>query len=67
MILTIKAADSKSYKTAIWEASQMMGLDVEQHADNTFDVIVFDQVKLDRILDKARGKVISSKHSQSLY
>lgn len=67
MILTIQAADKNSFKTAIWEASEMMGLDVEPYADNTFQVIVHDRLKVERILNKSKGKVIYQSDTQSLF
>lgn len=67
MILTIQAANSASYRSAIWEASEMMGLEVEPYADNTFKLIVHDRAKVKRILDKSNGKVIYQSDKENLY
>lgn len=67
MILTIQAPTASLLKMGVWEASEMMGLEVEVHADNTFDVIVFDKDKLDRIIQKTQGRVIAQRDKASLY
>lgn len=61
MILTIKAHDTQSLKRAIWEAEMMMGLEVEIHSGNIFDVTVFDKDKVDKILKVSNGSVIKQK------
>jgi hypothetical protein len=67
MILTIQAADKNSFRSAIWEASQMMGLEVEPYADNTFKVIVHDRGKVDRILSKSGGSVIYQQDTENIF
>jgi hypothetical protein len=63
MIVTIQAPSSSERVAGIWEAGMLMGLEVEKHEGNTFDVVVHDQGKLDKILSKCNGRVIATKHS----
>lgn len=58
MILTIQAPSKALYRAGLWEASMMMGLEVEAQEGNTFEVIVHDKGKADRILQVTQGRVI---------
>ena len=60
MIFTIKSPDTSSLRAGLFE-SMKLGLSTEEFVDNTFEIVVHSQVKLDRVLDKSRGKIIASK------
>lgn len=60
MIFTIKSPDKASLRAGLFEAMKL-GLSTEEFVDDSFEVIVHSQVKLDRVLDKSRGTIIASK------
>lgn len=60
MIFTIKSPNTASLRAGLFE-SMKLGLSTEEFVDNTFEIIVHSQVKLDRVLDKSRGTIIASK------
>lgn len=60
MILTIQAPDKSHLRSGLFEAMKL-GLTTEEFVDDTFEIIVHSQSKLDRILEKSSGKIISSK------
>ena len=58
MILTIKAPTKGLLKQGVWQASVNLGLDVEEYADGTFDVICHSDKDVKSILAKSNGSVI---------
>lgn len=64
MIVTIESPTTGLKRAGMWQAEVMMGLEIENHFGNTFEVIVHDQKKLDNILLKCSGRVIATKHRE---
>lgn len=60
MIFTIKSPSKASLRAGLFEAMKL-GLSTEEFIDNSFEVVVHSQTKLDRVLDKSHGTIIASK------
>ena len=60
MIFTIQSPDKSSLRAGLFEAMKL-GLEFQEFADNTFETTVHSQIKLDRLLEKSRGKVVGAK------
>lgn len=60
MIFTIKSPNKSSLRAGLFEAMKL-GLSTEEFVDNSFEVVVHHQAKLDRVLEKSNGTIIASK------
>lgn len=61
MILTIKAGSKSGLKNAVFQASVIYGLDVEEFADGTFEVACPTDLQVQEILAMSNGSVIYQK------
>lgn len=59
MIVTIKAPSKSLRNAGIFEA-QKLGVEVEPFIDDSFEITVLRQDKLDSILAKSNGTIISA-------
>lgn len=59
MIVTIKAPNMSLRNAGVFEA-QKLGVDVEPFIDGSFEITVLRQDKLDSILQKSNGTIISA-------
>lgn len=66
MILTIQAPSKSLFLAGVWQAEMMMGLEVETHAGNTFEIVCHHPNKVDAVLRACNGKVINQSHSTPL-
>ena len=58
MIATIKAPTKSAMTNGLFKA-MTLGVEAESYADNTFDIVVHDQIKADLIASAARGKIVA--------
>lgn len=65
MIVTIKSPTRKLMNRGMFEAMKM-GVEFEDRADNTFDIIAFDQSKVDGIASAAGGQVIYTSNTKPM-
>lgn len=59
MIVTIKTPSTSHRNAGVFEA-QKLGVEVEPFIDNSFEITVLRQDKLDSILAKSHGTIISA-------